>query len=147
MTIIFDTKEIEKKISLLNFSISEFSQIEQAGAEVLKTGMRQRAPRDTGELIEKIQSHIVEASNEKIEDDIGSDAPHAVYQEYGTGIYAENGQGRKTPWVYKRKDGGFITTSGNRPHPFIRPTVREDYRKTIDAMQKEFSGRVNNKWK
>ena len=75
-----------------------------------------------------------------------TEASYAPYQEYGTGIYAEAGNGRKTPWVYKRKDGKFITTSGNRPHPFVRPTAREDFDKIVNAMREKFGWLLKNKW-
>lgn len=50
------------------------------------------------------------------------DVKYAVYLEYGTGIYAANGNGRQTPWTYF--DGAnFHRTSGSRPHPYFTPAV------------------------
>lgn len=63
---------------------------------------------------------------------------YAVYQEYGTGIYAENGQGRQTPWrfpVYSQKwaqiwgiEVGELSPPirGSHPHPFMRPAWDEE---------------------
>lgn len=52
-----------------------------------------------------------------------SDMPLGIYLEYGTGIYAEAGNGRKTPWAYINASGELIFTHGSRPHPHVRPAV------------------------
>jgi HK97 gp10 family phage protein len=63
---------------------------------------------------------------------------YAVYQEYGTGIYAENGQGRKTPWRFVVQSAKWANIwginvgdlsppfYGNHPHPFMRPAWDEE---------------------
>lgn len=49
---------------------------------------------------------------------------YAIYVEYGTGIYAVGGGGRKTPWwYYNEKYGKFIKTRGYRPQSFFRKTI------------------------
>jgi len=143
----FDTKGLDASLLKITFNSSELRQIEAPGGEVFVQGMKQRAAVDTSFMKNEIKRHVVKETSEIIEDEIGSDAPYAIYQEYGTGIYAENGQGRKTPWVYRRKDGKFITTSGNRPHPFVRPTALEDKDKIIKAMQEKFDWMLKSKWK
>ena len=61
--------------------------------------------------------HYVSAS--KHEAYIGSNYDNAIYEEFGTGIYAQNGNGRKTPWVYTPDDGEtFYRTKGKKP---LRP--------------------------
>lgn len=58
--------------------------------------------------------HIVNA--DKMEVQIGSRYQNALWEEFGTGIYALNGNGRKTKWVYKNpKDGKFYATVGKKP--------------------------------
>lgn len=53
---------------------------------------------------------------------VAPSAEYATYVEYGTGIYAEGGGGRDTPWTYQdAKSGKFIRTVGSHPHPFMRP--------------------------
>lgn len=52
----------------------------------------------------------------------GPTAEYAKYVEYGTGIYAENGQGRKTPWIYFSEElQRFIKTNGMEAQPFMEP--------------------------
>ena len=58
--------------------------------------------------------HVVNA--DKMEVQVGSRYKNALWEEFGTGIYALNGDGRKkVPWVYKTPDGKFYTTVGKKP--------------------------------
>ena len=53
---------------------------------------------------------------------IGNSSEYAPYVHQGTGIYAVNGDGRKTPWGYiveKGKYKGFHWTHGQKPQPFL----------------------------
>ena len=47
-------------------------------------------------------------------------APYPIYVELGTGIYAANGDGRKSPWVWRDKNGKFHYTRGMKPTHFMR---------------------------
>lgn len=47
---------------------------------------------------------------------IGSDYENAIWEEFGTGIYAINGDGRKdVPWTYYDEQGERHVTSGKPP--------------------------------
>jgi len=56
---------------------------------------------------------------------IGTPAEYAVYIEFGTGEFAENGNGRKGGWVYKTPSGQVFFTYGQRPKPFLRPAFKD----------------------
>ena len=56
---------------------------------------------------------------------IGTNLFYAVYVELGTGIFAEKGNGRKTPWVWKDFNGKWHFTRGMAPRPFLRPAVED----------------------
>lgn len=45
---------------------------------------------------------------------------YSVYNELGTGIYAENGQGRQGGWFYSVGDGTYRFTLGLPPKYFVR---------------------------
>lgn len=61
---------------------------------------------------------------------------YAIYNEFGTGIYADNGQGREDGWVYPIGDGEFRFTRGLPPKYFVRDT-REFYEdKAITFIEK-----------
>lgn len=66
---------------------------------------------------------------------IGSNLFYSVYVELGTGIFAEKGNGRKTPWVWKDFNGKWHFTRGmkaaNDGKGFLRPAVEEH----IDELQ------------
>lgn len=47
-------------------------------------------------------------------------SPYPVYVELGTGIYATDGNGRKSPWVWRDKNGKFHYTRGMKPTHFMR---------------------------
>lgn len=50
-------------------------------------------------------------------------AHYAIYVEMGTGIYAEEGNGRKTPWIYYSEElGRYVFTRGMKAQPFFRPS-------------------------
>jgi len=45
---------------------------------------------------------------------------YAPYVHQGTGVFAVDGNGRKSPWIYKTQSGNFVRTVGNKPQPFIK---------------------------
>ena len=82
---------------------------------------RKNCPVDQGELRASIASET-EATEEEIIGRIGSNLEYAPYVHNGTGIYAKDGNGRKTPWGYTVKAGkykGFHWTHGQKPQPFL----------------------------
>lgn len=61
-------------------------------------------------------------------------APYPLYVEMGTGIYATDGQGRKSPWVWRDKNGKYHWTRGMRPRHMFRDAIadhKEEYKKTV----------------
>ena len=94
-----------------------------------------KAPRKTGALRRSIKSKV-ELTGNSIEGIVYSPLEYAPYQEFGTGLFAENGNGRKTGWAYEdEKTGEIIFTRGNRPHPFLRPAVNENKDKIINIIK------------
>ena len=71
---------------------------------------------------------------------VGSDLLYSIYVELGTGIFAEKGDGRKTPWVWKDFNGKWHFTRGMKARPFLRPAV-EDH---IDELRQIAVEEANN---
>lgn len=71
---------------------------------------------------------------------VGSALLYALYVELGTGIFAEKGNGRKTPWVWKDQNGKWHFTRGMAPRPFLRPAV-EDHIKELQEIAVEEANR------
>ena len=90
------------------------------------------APVDTGVGRSSI-SHKVDESEPAAY--IGTNLDYMIYQELGTGIYAEGGGGRPTPWVYQDAQGNWHWTRGNPAQPFLAPAVKDHqqtYRNIIE---------------
>lgn len=88
---------------------------------IIERQAKQDCPKDQGFLGASI-THDVMIDEEGITGIIGSNLEYAPYVHNGTGIYAVNGDGRKTPWGYEAKKGkykGYHITKGQRPHPFL----------------------------
>ena len=107
----------------------------QDACNIVESAAKDKAPRKTGALRRSITSKV-ELTGNSIEGIIYSPLEYAPYQEYGTGLFAENGNGRKTGWAYEdEKTGETIFTRGNRPHPFLRPAVNENKDKIINIIK------------
>lgn len=70
---------------------------------------------------------------------VGTNMEYSPYVEYGTGLFAEAGNGRKdVPWHYQTADGEWHSTSGQSPQPFMRPAIDENIEELTDLLTKEF---------
>jgi len=111
--------------------------------------MARKAPTDTEKLKPNIQVKDDSTDTELlVKAGIFAESAinYAIYQEYGTGIYAENGQGRQTPWLWQVKSqkwadifgievGQSVLWHGNQPHPFIRPAWDENKDKIEEKLR------------
>ena len=106
----------------------------------------------TGALRADTRSLGVEIVGDEVRGSVGNSLEHAIYHHQGTGIYAEEGNGRKTPWVYV--EGGSSTggqkkeytweeakraaaflrskglkahaTRGSKPNPYLKDTIEQE---------------------
>ena len=88
---------------------------------VVEGEARKNCPVDQGPLKASITSET-ETTEEEVIGRVGSNLEYAPYVHNGTGIYAKDGNGRKTPWGYEVKTGrykGFHWTYGQKPQPFL----------------------------
>lgn len=89
-------------------------------------------PVDTGNLRNSITHVVDEQESAAI---IGTDSEYGAYVELGTGIYAEGGGGRPTPWVYQDAKGNWHYTRGNKAQPFLKPAAADhasQYREILE---------------
>lgn len=75
---------------------------------------------DTGRLRNSI-THTVSGDNVYI----GTNVEYGIWHEVGTGIYADDGQGRKSPWAYQDSKGVWHYTKGVKPSHFLKNAVSE----------------------
>jgi len=111
----FAAKQYEKYV------IKEVKRIIKETAEMIATQAKALAPVDEGWLRDSID---VRYMNGGLSAYIHVAAEYAVYVEFGTGIYAVKGNGRKTPWAYySEKLGRFVYTRGMEAQPFWFPAL------------------------
>lgn len=86
--------------------------LDEASGEI--QGQTQRNTRvDTGFTKSKWE-YIVD--EEKLKAQVGHRYQNAIWEEFGTGIYALNGNGRKdVPWAYQDENGKWHKTKGKKP--------------------------------
>lgn len=102
----------------------------ETAALLVERSAKQKAPKDTGALRRSITSRV-----EGLEGIIYTPLEYAPYIEYGTGLFAE-GNGRKdVPWNYQDDKGNWHSTSGLKPHPFMRPSLDENRQKILDILK------------
>lgn len=88
---------------------------------IIQNEARALAPVDSGYLRQSIE---VEVLNNGLSAIVTVDAEYAIYIEYGTGIYAKNGNGNEDGWVYySEKYGEFRFTRGMEAQPFWAPAI------------------------
>ena len=88
---------------------------------VVESQAKQNCPVDIGILRASITSET-EVTAREIVGRVGTNEEYGPYVHNGTGIYAKDGNGRKTPWGYTIRAGkhkGFHWTQGQRPQPFL----------------------------
>ena len=106
----------------------------QDACNLVEGSAKDKAPKDTGALRRSITSKI-EINGSEIDGIVFTPLEYAPYVEYGTGLYAENGNGRQTPWVYRDDKGDYHYTHGQHPQPFLRPALEENKDEIIQIIK------------
>ncbi len=100
---------------------------------VVEAAAKKNAPKDTGALRNSITSKV-EYRDGHIEGVVFTPLEYASYIEYGTGLFAESGGRKDVPWNYQDDKGEWHSTSGIKPHPFMRPAVEDNRNKIIEVL-------------
>ena len=141
-----NTKQFEKVLKSAKFTRQQLLDIRGAGAAVIVNHQRELVPTDLGTTKLSIRSHIIEATATRVEDEVGPETDYAPYLEYGTGIFAEAGNGRQGGWRYKDAKGNWHFTMGMKPQPFIRPSIEGAKGKEVEsAIESAFKATLENK--
>jgi len=78
---------------------------------------------DTGQLRASTRVKTVVVGKDEVRGVLYNTLKYAPYVHQGTGIYAVDGNGRKTPWFWeghtKKWEGGHMTV-GQKPSPWIK---------------------------
>lgn len=114
-------------------SVAQAQQALGQACALVERAAKQKAPKGEGDLRRSITSKV-----EGLVGIVFTPLEYAPYVEYGTGIHAEGGNGRKdVPWAYEdEKTGELIWTKGQEPQPYMRPALY-DNKQAILAILKE----------
>lgn len=104
----FHDFSVEVKAAMNDKIISTLYEV--AGELVTRTQRNSRV--DTGKTKGSFQYKVVE---DELTAYIGSDYENAIWEEFGTGEYALNGDGRKGGWFYEDAEGNGHFTHGKKP--------------------------------
>ena len=124
------------KIVVKKFNENAVQWLEEASGE-LEAQTKRNTKVDTGKTKGSWEHRVNES---KMEAEVGSRYKNALWEEFGTGIYAINGDGRKdVPWVYKNpKDNKFYATVGKKPRRALYRAYTSLKNKLIKSAQERF---------
>ena len=84
----------------------------------LEARVKRNTAVDTGQT-KSSWTHIVRTYQDETVGTVGSPLQNSIWEEFGTGEYALNGNGRKGGWFYEDEKGKGHFTRGKRPRrPF-----------------------------
>lgn len=92
-------------------------------------------PVDTGRLRNSI-THAVKGNDVYI----GTNVEYGIWHELGTGIFATDGQGRKSPWAFQDSKGVWHYTKGVKPKHMLKKAASEhstEYKAIIENLLKD----------
>lgn len=102
---------------------------------LVERSAKQKAPKGTGELRRSITSKV-EVDGNEVRGVVFTPLEYAPYVEFGTGLFAEEGGRKDVPWHYQDDEGNWHSTSGQHPHPYMRPALNEN-RENVKRILKE----------
>ena len=114
-------------------TLTDFSRLDAAlekACLIVERSAKQKAPKGNGDLRRSI-THTVK----DLEGIVYTPLEYAPYVEYGTGLFAEDGGRTDVPWRYKDEKGEWHSTSGQAPHPFMRPAINENREKILRILK------------
>ena len=119
---------------LEEFQVAVLRALEKCGLTAENNAKQHCTAVDTGALRNSI-SHTVNDGEPAAY--VGTNSEYAPYVELGTGIYAEGGGGRPTPWVYQDAKGDWHMTHGQRAQPYLKPAVADHAQQYRDIIEGE----------
>ena len=140
MKVTFDIDENSLKTLADQLSNNEaFERAMGRACAVVERKAKENAPKDTGALRRSITSEV-NATGGLVEGVVFTPLEYAPYVEYGTGLFAEDGNGRKdVPWNYQDDQGNWHSTSGQHPQPFMRPALEECREEILRILKEAFN--------
>ena len=127
------------RLKLDSFTQSDIEKALNKSCLAVENEAKKQCPVDTGDLRNSI--------THEVEDNVGyvgTNKEYAPYVEYGTGIFAVEGNGRDTPWSYQDDEGNWHTTIGQKPQPFLNPAAQTKKKLVIKVFNDEINRQIQN---
>lgn len=120
-----------------------YKTLEEVAGE-LESQVKRNTRVDTGQT-KNSWSHRVTGSTRagEFKAEIGSTLENAIWEEFGTGEYALNGDGRKGGWFYEDEEGIGHFTHGKKPSRAFHRAYSALKNKLIKHMQDTFRRRLS----
>lgn len=106
---------------------------------VIESQVKRNTAVDTGQLKNSWETRINESEGEAL---IGSPLENAIWEEFGTGEYALNGDGRKGGWFYEDEKGNGHFTYGKKPRRALYKAFESKKAAVISLAKKIFRSEV-----
>lgn len=97
---------------------------------LVERAAKELAPKDNGELRRSITSKV-----EGTQGIVFTTLEYAPYVEFGTGLFAEVAGRKDVPWCYQDDEGEWHSTSGQKPHPFMRPALNNNRTEILKILE------------
>lgn len=127
------------KLKLENLANLDVSKALNRACLVVENEAKRLCPVDTGDLRSSITHEV--HNNVGI---VGTNKEYAPYVEFGTGIFASEGNGRDTPWSYQDDKGEWHTTAGQKPQPFLETAIQTKKKLVIKVFNDEITRQIQN---
>lgn len=128
-----------RKIKFEDFSIDVKEKINSASiaglyeaAGEIESQVKRNTRVDTGQLKSSWTYNVDESKCEAV---VGSPLENAIWEEFGTGEYAVNGDGRKGGWTYQDAKGEWHHTKGKTPNRTLERSFNEKKNTLISIIE------------
>lgn len=110
--------------------------LEECAGEI-ESQVKRNTRVDTGKTKNSFQHKVVDSEHTAY---IGSNYENAIWEEFGTGEYALQGNGRKGGWSYKDAKGDWHHTMGKKPSRAFFKAYTSLKTKIINYIQNSLKG-------
>lgn len=112
--------------------------LEEVAGEI-ESATKRNTKVDTGKT-KNSWTHRIQSEKDQHIATIGSPLENAIWEEFGTGEYALNGDGRKGGWAYEDEQGDWHFTRGKHPRRPFWKAYTALKNKMIKRIQEIFKG-------
>lgn len=129
-------------VEFQDFSIQVNEALEECARQFLEEAaveIESQAKRNSRVKSGQLKGSWIHAQNTvALEARVGSPLQNAIWEEFGTGEYAANGDGRKSGWRYQDDNGDWHYTTGKKPNRTLQRAFETNKSKIINRAKQIF---------